>query len=173
MKNCESLPAREPAAAQTRSGTNSPRRILVVDDDVTVRLLSKEVLIHHGFQVDAAEDGAAGLEALHAKQYDLLITDNNMPKVTGIELVKKLRADSITLPVIMASGTIPEELNQNPRLLNAALLKPFTSKELLETVNNVLRTTENPREQIHSPPLTELQPSADASGVKRFQSVLP
>ena len=153
--------------------TNSPRRILVVDDDVTIRRLSKAVLIHHGFQVDAAEDGAAGWDALRVNQYDLLITDNNMPNVTGVELVKKLRSADMTLPVILVSGLIPDELNRNPRLLDATLLKPFTSQELLETVNHVLRAPEIPREQIHSPPRTELQPSADPSDVRRFQSVLP
>jgi DNA-binding response OmpR family regulator len=174
MKENQTLLATEESAASpTPSGTIPPRRILVVDDDITIRRLSKAVLIHHGFQVDAAEDGAAGWDALRVNHYDLLITDNNMPKVTGVELVKKLRSADMTLPVILVSGLIPEELNRNPWLLDATLLKPFTTDELLETVNNVLRTTENPREQIHSPPLTELQPSAEASGVKRFQSVLP
>jgi two-component system chemotaxis response regulator CheY len=145
-----------------------------VDDDVTIRRLSKAVLIHHGFQVDAAEDGAAGLEALHAKQYDLLITDNNMPKITGVELVKKLRSACMTLPVILVSGLIPDELNRNPRLLDATLLKPFTTDELLETVNNVLRPPEIPREQIHPPPpMAELRPSTNVSEVRRLQSVLP
>ena len=54
------------------------------------------------YQVDTARDGAAGWEALHAKSYDLLIVDNNMSKLSGVELVKKL-----TLPVLLASAAIP------------------------------------------------------------------
>jgi DNA-binding response OmpR family regulator len=173
MENSESLPAREPAVARTRSETNPILRVLVVDDDVTIRRLSKAMLIYHGFDVDAAEDGAAGLAALYAKQYDLLITANNMPKVTGVELVKKLRSDRVEMPVILVSGLIPDELSRNPGMLDATLLKPFTTAELLETVNKVLRGAENPHERIHPQPTTELQPSTAASEVRRFQSVLP
>ena len=171
MKENQTLLTDAPAA-RPQNGTDPSRRILVVDDDVAIRQLSTELLIHFGYQVDAAEDGATGWEALHAKQYDLLITDNNMPNVSGIELVKKVRSAHMTLPVIMVSGTIPEELNRNPSLLDAALLKPFTPHELLETVNDVLRADESPRQQIH-PPMTELLPSTDASTVRRSQSVLP
>jgi YesN/AraC family two-component response regulator len=64
--------------------------------------------------VDTAEDGEFGWEALQAKNYDLLITDNNMPKVSGLELVKKLRSARMALPVILASGAMPEELNRLP-----------------------------------------------------------
>ena len=75
-------------------------RILVVDDDVSVRQLTTELLIRAGFVVDAATDGATGWEALQAKQYDLVITDNFMPKLTGIEMVKKIHAGNMNLPVI-------------------------------------------------------------------------
>src|SRR4029077_7795663 len=109
----------------------------------------------------------------HANHYDLLVTDNNMPKVTGVELVKKLRSAYMTLPVIMVAGIIPEELSRNPWLLAATLAKPFAPDELLETVDKVLRAAEKSREQIYPPPMTEVQPSADASDVRRFQSVLP
>jgi DNA-binding response OmpR family regulator len=105
------------------------------------------VLIRSGYQVDIAEDGEAGREALQAKNYDLLITDNNMPKVSGVELIKKLHAEDATLPVIMASGAIPtEELNRHSWLqLAATLLKPFTIEELLGTVKRVLRSAERAR----------------------------
>ena len=53
---------------------NSPRRILVVDDDSDVRRLNTEVLIHFGYHVDAAEDGAAAWETLQLKNYDLIIS---------------------------------------------------------------------------------------------------
>jgi DNA-binding NtrC family response regulator len=64
-----------------------------------------------------------------------------MPKVTGIELVKNLRAARMELPVIMVTGTLPlHELAQNPTLqLATTLEKPFTVEALLEAVENVLR----------------------------------
>jgi len=137
----EILQTAESARAPTQSKAHPSNRILVVDDDISIRKLSTQVLTAFGFQVETAEDGVAGWEALHASRYDLLITDHNMPKVTGVELVKKLRFARMTLPVVLASGAIPtEELDRNPSLqLAATLLKPFTMDELLGTVKKVLR----------------------------------
>jgi DNA-binding response OmpR family regulator len=130
-------------APPTRSQTNVPR-ILVVEDDLAIRQLSAEALTSSGYQVETAEDGAAGWEALQGSNYDLLITDNNMPNVSGVELVKMLRSAGMTLPVVMASGTPPvEALHGDPSLqLAATLPKPFTMDELLTTVEKVLRATE-------------------------------
>ena len=133
--------AGEPACALgLEFQTKLPHRILVVDDDVDIRSLNAKVLKQSGYQVDTAEDGAAAWEALQVKPFNLLITDNNMPKVTGVELVKKLRSANITLPVIMATGKLPmEALGRSPSLELAALLpKPFSFEELLETVRKVL-----------------------------------
>jgi DNA-binding response OmpR family regulator len=131
------------SALPTRSQTNL-RRILVVEDDLAIRQLSAEALTSSGYQVETAEDGAAGWEALQGSNYDLLITDNTMPRMSGVELVKMLRSARMTLPVIMVSGSIPlEALNGDSSLqLAATLLKPFTMNELLGTVEKVLRATE-------------------------------
>ena len=130
-------------ALPTRSQTNL-RRILVVEDDTSIRQLIPIALRDSGYYVDAAEDGAAGWEALQAGNYDLLITDNNMPRMSGVELVKMLRSARMTLPVVLVSGSIPlEGLNGDSSLqLAATLLKPFTMDELLATVEKVLRATE-------------------------------
>jgi DNA-binding response OmpR family regulator len=113
----------------------------VVEDDADIRQLNADVLVCSGYQVDAAEDGAAGWEALHAKKFDLLITDHDMPRLSGVELVKKVRSVRMTLPVILATGALPEEeLERHPWLqLAATLLKPFSPDQLLETVKRVLR----------------------------------
>ncbi len=68
-----------------------PRRILAVDDDAIVRQIIARTLTRSGYTVDLAVDGAAGWEALSAVRYDLLITDYNMPKVSGVELLKVVR----------------------------------------------------------------------------------
>jgi len=111
-----------------------------VDDDNAICQLSADALTSSGYQVETAEDGAAGWEKLLANNYDLLITDNTMPRVSGIELVKMLRSARMSLPVVMASGTPPAEaLNGNSSLqLAATLLKPFTMDELLGTVEKAL-----------------------------------
>lgn len=140
MKDDESWKTGESVGARSQGPTTRTHRILVVEDDNFIRLLNAAALARSGYHVDAAEDGAAGWAALQAQHYDLLITDNAMPKVTGIEMVKMLRGQDATLPVIMASGAIPtEELERHPWLqISAVLLKPYTAHELLGTVNEVL-----------------------------------
>jgi two-component system cell cycle sensor histidine kinase/response regulator CckA len=122
----------------------SSYRILVVDDDKSIRELITEMLICSGFEVEAAADGAAGWEALQAKRYDLVITDNFMPKVTGVEMVKKLHAAGMQVPVIMATALFPQEQITLHPWLEAipTLIKPFKSAELLSTVLKVLDATE-------------------------------
>jgi DNA-binding response OmpR family regulator len=153
-----------PTAVQPRRDqTNPSPRILVVDDDSEIRHLSTHLLLQSGYQVDAAEDGAAAWEALHAKNYDLLITDHNMPKVSGVELVKKVRSARMTLPVILASGVLPEaELERHPWLqLASTLSKPFSPDQLLQMVKEVLHSTDSAREPIAPPPNWPCRPSAD------------
>ena len=162
MKDNELSQAGKPAGASVQCQANPPQRILVVDDDSDLRLLYTDVLALPGYHVDAAEDGAAGWEAIQANNYNLLITENNLPKLTGIELVRKLRAARLAVPVVMAAGRLPPfERVQNPPLQLAALLpKPFYISELLQTVRAVLRTTDSSREQIAPPPSRRSQPSA-------------
>jgi len=163
MNDNRTAQAGEPAGAKARSRAAPSNRILVVDDDIDLRLLSAEVLFRSGYQVDTAEDGETGWEALQARNYDLLITDHQMPKVSGVELVKKLRSARMALPVMLASAAMPEELNRHPWLqLAATLLKPFTGDELLGTVKKVLRAIGCARRQIEPLPVWRSQPSADA-----------
>jgi DNA-binding response OmpR family regulator len=157
------MEANRTSRAAEPAGTNSPRRILVVDDDISIRELSTEVLIHFGYGVDAAADGAAAWQALNSDRYDLLITDHNMPELTGVELLKKLRAAHMDLPVIVATGVLPkDELTQYPELQPVVtLLKPFTIAELLGTVKEILRAADGAREQIAPSPNWQSKPLAD------------
>ncbi len=140
MKKLLEAPCDQAAPGPDGNRADSARRILVVEDDRELRQLNTQVLSHHGYAVDAAEDGAAAWEALQINRYDLLITDNNMPRLTGIELVKKLRSARMAFPIIMATGTVPtQELVQNPWLEPVAMLaKPYAPDQLLDTVKEVL-----------------------------------
>jgi len=126
-----------------------PRRILVAEDDSSLRKLNTIVLALSGYAVDAVEDGAAAWEAMNAESYDLLITDNNMPRWTGVDLLKKLRASRMEMPVVMATGAFPpEDFVRQPWLRpNAMLLKPYSTEQLLETVKGVLHMTAEGHEQ--------------------------
>jgi len=108
------------------------------------------VLIRHGYEVNAAEDGAAGWEELQVNNYNLLITEHELPRITGITLVRKLRAARMALPVVLVAERLPaRELAGNPSLrLAATLLKPLAVVTLLDTVKIILRVTDSPREQI-------------------------
>jgi DNA-binding response OmpR family regulator len=156
------LQAGESAGAPLKRPTHSPLRILVVDDDSDLRLLYADALARPGYHIDAAEDGAAAWEALQIKAFNLLITDDDMPKLTGVELVRKLRSARMALPVVMAAELPMHILARNPSLQLAALLpKPFYVSQLLETVRVVLRATASPREQIVPLANWRSQPSAD------------
>lgn len=135
----------------------SRRRILVVDDDDDIRRFNAEALTGSGYHVEAAVDGAKGWEALNASRYDLLITDNNMPNLTGIELIKKLNAARMPVPVILASG-VPHAEELELRLA-ATLPKPFTLDELLGTVKKVIGTADGAGEWLEQP--SQSQPPAD------------
>lgn len=125
-------------------GPGPPPRILVVDDDDIIRDLNTQMLIHSGYHVDSVEDGAVAWKALNTGTYDLMITDNHMPNVSGLELLRKLKLNPgrMHLAVIMATGIMPkEEFARYPWLRpSAVLLKPYTLTELLEQVNMVLRS---------------------------------
>ena len=137
----------ESSGAPAEVRPKPPRRILLVDDERDVLNLNAEVLVRAGYLVDTAEDGASGWKALKANRYDVLITDNSMSGVTGLELIKKARSEDMTLSVILASGTVPaEELNRCPWLEVSALLpKPYSIAALLRTVDQVLRTADGNR----------------------------
>jgi len=146
MRNLVS-PATTAAGSRRQRENDPPPRILVVDDEPLLRQLYAEVLVDAGYKVDAAEDGAVAWDALQLNGYDLLITDQDMPKVTGIELLKQLYAARLTLPVIMATGTYPqEEFIHHPWLQpDATLLKPYSIAEFLGTVKEVLLAADNAR----------------------------
>jgi DNA-binding response OmpR family regulator len=143
-------PAQQVGGAASHNYAFPTHRILLVDDDEYAREINAGVLIRFGYNVDTAEDGAAAWKALNDHNYDLLITDNRMPRVTGLELIKKVRSVDMTLPIILASGTAPaQELKQNPWMnLDATLSKPFTLAELLDTVTEVLRATDQARNRV-------------------------
>jgi DNA-binding response OmpR family regulator len=164
-KNLVPSPGRPASAIDNK---NSSRRILVADDKPLILHLFTLVLNEAGYEVDSAEDGAAAWDMLQLNRYDLLITDNEMPNVSGIELLKKLHAASMALPVIMVSGTMPtEELARQPWLEPAARLpKPFALVELLATIKKVLQAANNPADKSQLITMKDNKiPQAEAPGI--------
>ncbi|HMN96396.1 MAG TPA: hybrid sensor histidine kinase/response regulator [Phycisphaerales bacterium] len=87
------------------------RRILVVDDSATVREVERQLLVREGYVVETAVDGVDGWNSLSVGQFDLLVTDVDMPRLNGIELVRRVRADDRLrrLPVVIVSYKDREE----------------------------------------------------------------
>jgi|SRR5580698_8383439 DNA-binding response OmpR family regulator len=140
------LAADEPAGPPFQLRLNLHQHILVVDDDEDIRRLNAEALVSSGYQVDTAVDGARAWDALQIESYDLLLTDYGMPQVNGLNLIKKMRAAHMTIPVILVSGTVLTEELTHPRVrIDVMLRKPYTLDELLASVRKVLHA---PRPQI-------------------------
>ena len=114
--------------------------ILVVDDDPAIRRLIVLLLQSAGYRAGCAGDGEAGWDALCAECFDLLIVDHEMPKLTGLELLRRVRTRSLPLPAIMISGFMPWDEPDLESLLRpgAMMPKPFSFSALLENVKELL-----------------------------------
>ena len=116
-------------------------KILVCDDEPEVVEYVAVVLEQEGHQVDTAKDGQDALDKIldSPNPFDVLITDNRMPKLTGIELAQTLRTMNAPLKMIMISGfsNLSEAGVDEGGLLDGFLSKPFESDELLDCLNNL------------------------------------
>lgn len=94
-----------------RAGQKSRKRILVVDDSLTVRELERKLLAHRGFEVEVAVDGMDGWNAVRSGSFDLVVTDIDMPRMDGIELVTLIKKDGglRNTPVMIVSYKDREE----------------------------------------------------------------
>ncbi|MDP9796568.1 CheY-like chemotaxis protein [Catenuloplanes nepalensis] len=117
--------------------------IIAADDDPDLRAIVAAVLRRAGHVVSVEEDGAAALARVRRERPDVLIIDNQMPHMTGLEVRNTLRLDPETecLPIVLASGSLrAEELNNPPSPHDYLVPKPFQSRQLLETVETALAT---------------------------------
>lgn len=112
--------------------TSNSLRILLAEDEEPLRILLTKILTFQGhYQVVATCDGLEALERLATESFDLVITDIQMPRMTGNELATEMLARGIQIPTLMISGYNPE--GQVPSHASF-LAKPFSSGELLERV---------------------------------------
>jgi DNA-binding response OmpR family regulator len=110
-------------------------RILVVDDDVPILVLMKNLLREFGFEPVIASDGAQAISAAKATPPDLMLIDRNMPGMNGDEVVRALRKDSgRDFPILILSGE-PMDREELDRIgANGAVLKPFDVTALIEEI---------------------------------------
>jgi len=105
------LAAESEAAAKGGPTARTPKRILVVDDSITVRELERQLLENQGYQVDVAVDGVDGWNTVRTGRYDLVVSDIDMPRMDGIELVSHIKKDPLlrAIPVVVVSYKDREE----------------------------------------------------------------
>ena len=119
-------------------------KFLVVDDFSTMRRIIRNLLKELGFtNVDEAEDGVAGLAKLRGGDFDFVISDWNMPNMTGIELLRAIRADAALkhLPVLMVTAEATKENIIDAAQAGASgyVVKPFTAATLDEKLGKILQ----------------------------------
>jgi CheY-like chemotaxis protein len=118
-------------------------RVLVVDDDEGVRLFLSVILSEEGCRVLSAPDGAEGQEILRIHPVDLLITDYNMPRMNGLDLISWSRLRLPEVPAVLVTGQEDPALEAAARACGAlrVFLKPFPIEELLLLVGQLRRAT--------------------------------
>ncbi len=116
--------------------------VLVVDDFATMRRIIKNILLQLGFKhILEADDGTTAWEILNKEAVDLIISDWNMPKMSGIELLKKVRSDERfkDLPFLMVTAEAQKEniIEAIKYKVSQYIVKPFTPETLQEKLNKI------------------------------------
>lgn len=148
MENLPSEPgpsdmdACKPPESEARPASEIPHkiRVLLVDDEEIILSLVRRALTRAGYEVDTARDGEEGWTLLQQNRYDLLLTDNQMPNLTGIELLQRIQDSKSNIPCVLVSGKLdfltPAELNLISHVI--LLAKPFTPLQLTQAMESAL-----------------------------------
>ncbi|UYV38618.1 response regulator [Rhodobacteraceae bacterium D3-12] len=117
-------------------------RILAVDDSRTMRAMLASALGDAGFDVDLAEDGVDGLDKIHARRPDLVITDINMPRLDGLGFIEGVRRESAlrSVPILVLTTESGDRLKQRAREAGATgwIVKPFDEEKLITVINRLV-----------------------------------
>lgn len=118
------------------------RTILAVDDSPSIRQMVVFTLKGAGYEVFEASDGQDGLEKARARRADLVLTDQNMPRMDGITLIQSLRklSEYSVTPILVLTTESSEEMKAKGRAAGATgwLIKPFDPKRLIEVVRKII-----------------------------------
>ena len=122
------------------------RKVLVVDDEIHIVTVVAIKLRNNGYEVITADNGKDAFDIACEELPDIIVTDFQMPTMTGVEMVKKLRNNESTkdIPVIMltARGFAVEKTQRNELRISELLSKPFSPKELLRSIEDILYATQ-------------------------------
>lgn len=118
-------------------------KILLIDDEKSIRKSLREILEFEKYKVEEAEDGSQGLAMASAENFDLILCDIKMPKLDGMELLNKLNEQNIDSPIVMMSGhgNIETAVEAVKKGAYDFLAKPIDLNRLLVTVRNAIERT--------------------------------
>jgi DNA-binding NtrC family response regulator len=148
--------------------TASQGRILVVDDEVTLRMLLRKALTKAGCHVEVADDGESAMKMLAVETFDVVVLDINMPRLTGHELAKRIEKQYRGLPVVFMTAE-PDATNVKRAYAEGAkdfLIKPFD--DIDRVVAKILEVIEVSRAQAKTQ--QALQDARQALGPRRERS---
>jgi len=122
--------------------TDKNMKILIVDDFSTMRRIMKNVLKQLNFvNIIEADDGSTALETLQREKIDLVVSDWNMPKMTGLELIKVIRCDDALkhIPFLMVTAEAQQEniIEAVKSGVSNYIVKPFTAETLSQKINQI------------------------------------
>jgi len=124
------------------AGVSMAKKILAVDDSGSLRQMVVFSLKAAGYQVVEAVDGQDGLEKAKSGSYDLVLTDQNMPRMDGLTLIRNLRSlpSYQSVPILMLTTEASAEMKAKGRAAgaNGWLVKPFDPQRLVEVVKKVI-----------------------------------
>ncbi|MDF2438332.1 MAG: Fis family transcriptional regulator [Bacteroidota bacterium] len=115
-------------------------KILIIDDEKSIRKTLREILEYEKYQVDEAADGAEGLGKIQKEKFDIILCDIKMPKMDGIEVLEKIMALSVDTPVVMVSGhgNIETAVEAVKKGAFDFIAKPLDLNRLLVTIRNAM-----------------------------------
>lgn len=115
-------------------------RILIIDDEKSIRKTLREILEYEKYQVDEAADGSEGIELIRKEKYDIILCDIKMPKMDGIEVLEKIMQLSADTPVVMISGhgNIETAVEAVKKGAFDFIAKPLDLNRLLVTIRNAM-----------------------------------
>jgi two-component system chemotaxis response regulator CheY len=119
------------------------KKILFVDDSASIRALVKMILENAGYAVTLGTDGQNALEQLNGIPYDLIITDLHMPRMNGMELIRKIRKmnEYRFVPILFLTTETKAEIKREAKAAGATgwITKPFDNEKLLQIIKKVIR----------------------------------
>ena len=118
------------------------KTVLAVDDSASIRQMVTFTLKSSGYEVVEAADGMDGLQKAKTQSFNLVLTDQNMPRMDGLTLIKSLRAlpQYKSVPILMLTTESSDEMKSQGRAAGATgwLVKPFDPQKLIEVVKKVI-----------------------------------